>query len=132
MQATPDSPGLTQQQLQQVFALYSAGQFSQALASAEELARSYTGEPALLNLTGAIHLAMGQPGAAVGVFRQAVELRPDVAIGHLSLGNALLETGDPAGALACFSMVRSLQPENLQGLSRYCQCLERLGRLYEL
>jgi len=120
------------QQLQQVFGLYSSGQFSEALAIAEGLARDNAEHPVLLNLLGAIYTALLDYDAAVIRFEKAIELRPDVADSYFHLGNTLFEKGDLAAAIGRFQRAVELRSDYPEAHNKLCQTLERSNRIDEL
>jgi tetratricopeptide (TPR) repeat protein len=120
------------QQLQQVFGLYSAGQFSQALALAEKMEREHPEHPLLLNLMGLIYTAMLNAEDATVRFNKAIELRPDVPDSHYYLGNTLFEKGDLTAATACFRRAIELKPDYLEAHNKLCQALDRANHADQL
>jgi SAM-dependent methyltransferase/Flp pilus assembly protein TadD len=64
-----------------------------------------------LHLLGVIAMQRGLPEEAVGHFGKAAEIRPDVAIGHHSLGNALAAAGRPDAAAVAIERALALAPE---------------------
>jgi len=125
-------PQLDMQQLQQVFGLYSAGQFAQALALAEHMEREHSEDPLLLNLMGIIYTAMLDHDAATARFEKAIELRPDVPDSHYHFGNTLFEKGDLTAATVCFRSAIELKPDYLEAHNKLCQSLDRANRADEL
>lgn len=125
-------PQLDMQQLQQVFGLYSAGQFAQALALAENMEREHSEDPLLLNLMGLIDTAMLNYDAATVRFNKAIELRPDVPDSHYYLGNTLFEKGDLNAATACFRRAIELKADYLEAHNKLCQVLDRDNHADEL
>jgi predicted TPR repeat methyltransferase len=53
--------------------------------------------------------------AAADLFRQAVEIAPSWAPAHLSLGDALMGLGDPAGAEAAWAQAARFDPSGVLG-----------------
>ena len=123
---------LNMQQLQRVFALYSAGHFAEALKLARDLDRECPNEPLLLNLLGAIHAALADYEASVASFEKAIELRPDVPDTQFHLGNTLFEKGDLAAAIGCFRRAVEIRSDYPEANSKLCQTLERSNRIDEL
>ena len=119
-------------QVQSVFALYSAGQFKEALDAVNALLREHPGEGILYNLAGLIHAALLQYEPAIEHLWRAVEIRPDVPDTHFFLGNTLLQKGDPAEAIEPFETAIELRPDYLEAHSKLCEALERCNRLDEL
>jgi tetratricopeptide (TPR) repeat protein len=125
-------PKLNVQQLQQAFGLYSAGQFAQALALAENLERENSDHPVLLNLMGAIHTAMLNFDAAIAKFEKAIELRPDVPDSYFHLGTTQFEKGDLNAAIANYRRAVELRPAYVEAHNKLCQALDRANRTDEL
>lgn len=123
---------LNMQQLQHVFALYSAGRFADALAAAQDLEKESPEEPVLLNLMGAIYAALTDYEASIAHFEKAIELRPEVADSHFHLGNALFEKGDLFAAIASFRRAVELRSNYLEAHNKLCQTLERANRTEDL
>jgi tetratricopeptide (TPR) repeat protein len=65
-----------------------------------------------LELGNALYEA-NQADEAVGYFRVAVALRPEVCVAHNNLGNALRDRRDRVGAIAAFRQARALDPGNV-------------------
>jgi 2-polyprenyl-3-methyl-5-hydroxy-6-metoxy-1,4-benzoquinol methylase/Flp pilus assembly protein TadD len=82
---------------------------------AEALCRAVLGRDAKhagsLHLLGVIAMQRGLVGEAVEHFRKAAEARPEIAIGHHSLGNALAAAGHPEAAAIALGKAIALQPE---------------------
>ena len=119
-------------QVQGVFALYSSGQFKEALDAVNAMLREHPGEGILYNLAGLIHAALLQYEPAIEHLRRATEIRPDVADSHFFLGTTLLQSGDPAEAVGPFEQAIELRPDYLEAHSRLCEALERGNRLDDL
>jgi tetratricopeptide (TPR) repeat protein len=117
------------QQLQQVFGMYTAGQFAQALAAAENLERECGEHPVLLVLMGAIHTAMLDHDAAISRFQKAIQLAPEIADNHFHLGNAFFEKGDLTAALACYQKAVELKADHVDAHNKLCQALERSNQV---
>jgi len=124
-------PQLNLQQLQQVFGLYSSGQFAEALAIAEGLVRNHSEHPVLLNLLGAIYTALLDYDAAVVRFEKAIELRPEIPDSHFHLGNTLFEKGDLTAAIERFRRAVELRSDYPEAHNKLCQTLERSNRIDE-
>jgi Fe-S cluster biosynthesis and repair protein YggX/predicted TPR repeat methyltransferase len=54
---------------------------------------------------------MADLSARIDQFRKMTEADPENELGHFSLGNALLESGDAAGAVVSFRRVLELKPQ---------------------
>jgi 2-polyprenyl-3-methyl-5-hydroxy-6-metoxy-1,4-benzoquinol methylase/tetratricopeptide (TPR) repeat protein len=64
-----------------------------------------------LHLLGVVAMQRGLFDEAVRHFRKAAEVRPDIAIGHHSLGRALLAARRPDAAVAAFQQAITLKPD---------------------
>lgn len=129
MTDTPQQPHLNMQQLQRVFVLYSAGNFTEALRLAGDLDRECPDEPVLLNLMGAIYAALMDFDASVANFERAVELRPDVPDSYFHLGSTLFEKGDLTAAIGRFRRAVELRSDYPEAHNKLCQALERSNRI---
>jgi Tfp pilus assembly protein PilF/2-polyprenyl-3-methyl-5-hydroxy-6-metoxy-1,4-benzoquinol methylase len=69
------------------------------------------GHAGSLHLLGVIAMQRGLCDEAVGHFRKAVEIRPDVAAGQHNLGKALAAAGRPDAAAAAFEQALTLKPD---------------------
>ena len=82
---------------------------------AEALCRAVLGRDAehagSLHLLGVIAMQRGLFDDAVAHFRTAAEIRPDIAIGHHSLGKALTAAGRPEAAAAALTQALALKPD---------------------
>ncbi len=71
----------------------------------------------------------GNPSVAVEGYRRALDLRPGLTGARLSLGRALLSTGDLPAAKETFRQVLEVEPKNLAALLGKADASERLGDL---
>lgn len=60
---------------------------------------------------GIVRLNGGNATSALADFDTAIELRPDIAEGHINRGNALIEQGDFLGAIDAITRGIALNPE---------------------
>jgi Flp pilus assembly protein TadD len=98
---------------------------------AREFLRRYPAQPsALLLLVSARRLA----GDLVGIrnmLRELAKADPSLAAIQYELGELLLETGDPEGAITAFSRVTQLEPMHARGWRALGDVLCRCGRSEE-
>ncbi len=87
-----------------------AGRLREAEGLCRQVLRADPGQPAALNLLGAIARQAGKPEAAAELLRRAVAAVPDFADAHYNLGNALRDCGDRAGAIAAYDRAIALKP----------------------
>ena len=82
-----------------------------------------------LHLLGVIAMQRGLFEEAVAISRKAAEIRPDIAIGHHSLGKALAAAGRPDAAAAAFERALALQPDFAEAHKDLGVMLMALGAL---
>ena len=86
-------PSLTQEQIDSVIALYSNGQYKEAIEEIKALNKTYPNVPLLFNLVGACYKALGELEGSAKMFKTAVEIKPDYAEAHKNLGITLRDLG---------------------------------------
>lgn len=122
----------SREDIQGVFALYSARRLPAALAETERLLSRFPRAPLLLNIRGAIYAGLGQLDDAVDSYHLALEISPAVAESHFHLGNALAARGDRLDALEAFQRAVQLKPDFVEAHGNVCRELERAHRIEEL
>ena len=90
-----------------------------------------SGHAGSLHLLGVIAMQRGLPEEAVAYLRKAAEARPDIAIGHHSLGKALAAAIRPDAAAAAFQQAVALQPDFAEAHKDLGVMFMALGRLKE-
>jgi predicted O-linked N-acetylglucosamine transferase (SPINDLY family) len=80
-----------------------------------------------LKRQGIAYLDAGEPAKAVGLFRQAAELEPDVAAHQVNLAYALQQTGAHEDALPCLRRAATLAPDSFDAHYMLAGGLERVG-----
>ena len=68
----------------------SIGESEKALTSAAEALKRFPQNAALLEIAGNAQLALGKAGDALSIFKNLVDVAPDLASGHLGLAKAYL------------------------------------------
>tara|TARA_Y100000815_G_scaffold178577_1_gene162675 strand:+ start:2387 stop:3490 length:1104 start_codon:yes stop_codon:yes gene_type:complete len=126
--AKPTGAALTQQQANDVFALYSQGRYQEALDKTRALIALHYNLPLLHNLAGAIHKALGQSHQAIGSFRRAIALQPERAEAHNNLGEALSRIGRHEEAITCLAQAMSIKPDFAEAHHNLGVALAALGR----
>ncbi len=105
------------------------------LARAEQLYRQVVHSDAaqadVWYLLGLVCQAQNRPAEAVGHYRQALRLKPELAAAHNSLGIALARGGDLAGAAASFRRAVQLRPDHAPAHTNLGNALKEQGQLDE-
>src|SRR3984957_15690834 len=71
-------------------------------------------DPALVNHLGGPYSAGGQIEEALACFKQATELCPWHAVGHINLGRELIRAGENLAAIQCLARAIQLQPDHFE------------------
>ena len=86
MSESNHQPTLSKEQIDSVIALYSNGQYQEAIDQIRLLNEVHPNVPFLFNLIGACYKALGQLNGSVKMFQTAVNIKPDsVSYTHLTL-----------------------------------------------
>lgn len=84
------------------------GQAMEAVRVADEGLERFPGSPLLLHLRGSSLFLLGQIASAERCFREALQLKPDLALARLNLAHCLLKsTGRPAAIMALEETLRT-------------------------
>ena len=86
-------PTISKQQIDAVIALYSNGQYKEAIDKIKALNETYPNVPFLFNLIGACYKSLGQIEGSAKMFQTAVNIKPDYAEAHKNLGIVLKDLG---------------------------------------
>ena len=99
MKNSNEHPALTKEQIDSVLALYSNGQYQEAIDKIKVLNEKYPNVPLLFNLIGACYKALGELIGASQMFEKAITLKSDYAEAYKNLGITLKDLGqlDAAG-----------------------------------
>ena len=101
---------LSKEQIDSVIALYSSGQYQEAIEAIKLLNKSHPNVPLLFNLIGACYKALGQLQGAIKMFETAVNIKSDYAEAHKNLGLSLSELGQLNDAVQCFQ--KAIEADN--------------------
>jgi tetratricopeptide (TPR) repeat protein len=129
---TSSGSQFSQHEARNLFALYSAGRFQEALIEGRQLQRQFGDAPLLLNLLGAIYAAQEQFHEASQVYRRAIEVHPGVADTHYYLANSLSSLGLREEAISQYRQAIALRPTLDDAHSGLCRELERANQLDQL
>lgn len=117
--------------LERALALDGAGEIDAALACLEAIDGQIPDHAPHLKLVGQLYQRLGADGPSLRHLARALELDPDDADLHMSLGYHYMDNGDPAAALGYFQSHLALQPKSLGGQVFVGRTLDFLGRLTE-
>jgi tetratricopeptide (TPR) repeat protein len=84
--------------------------------------------PAFLFLLGNVYFTNGQPEAAEGYYRRAIDLLPTFTRAWGNLGNLFFTQGKYQEAVDCFTKVTATGDRDVQTLSLLAYCMDRTGR----
>ena len=120
---------LSKEQIDSVIALYSNGQYQEAIDSIKLLNESYPNVPLLFNLIGACYKSLGQLKAAAQMFETAVGIKPDYAEALKNLGITLDDLGQLDGAVKCFEKAIIADTNYVDAHYNLAITLKKLGLL---
>ena len=124
-------PRLSKEQIESVIALYSNGQYQEAINQIKVLNEAYPNVPLLFNLVGACYKALGQLEGSVKMFETAVNIKPDYAEAHKNLGITLRDMGQMNEALESLKKAISAEPNYVDAHYNLAITFKELGRLDE-
>ena len=104
---------LSKEQIDSVVALYSNGQYQEAIDQIKALNEVYPNIPFLFNLIGACYKAIGQLKGAAKMFEKAVSIKPEYAEAHKNLGITLRDLGQMDEAVKSLNKAISAEPNNV-------------------
>ena len=102
----------SQQQIDALLGLYSAGRMQEAENAARNLLGTYPNTLLLHNIYGAALLEQGKSEESLSVFEKAIGLKPDYVVTHSNLGSALHRMGRFEKAIKSYSEVIRLDPDH--------------------
>lgn len=129
---TSSGSQLSQHEIRNLFALYSAGRFPEAQIEGRRLQQQFGDAPLLLNLLGAIYAAQEEFHEASQIYRRAIEVHPGVADTHYYLANSLSSLGLREEAISQYRQAIALRPTLDDAHSGLCRELERANQLDQL
>lgn len=93
-------------------AYYGKGDFKQSLAILRPLIATYPLDPMARYNSGRVYYAEERVDLAIAEYRKAIELYPDYAQAHFSLGQASMKLGDKKTATKAFREVVRIAPDS--------------------
>jgi len=118
-------------EFQTLSALHREGKLQAVLENGERLAGLYPDQAFLFSLMGSAQAGLRQWDGAIVAFGRAVQLRPDIAEGHVNLGKALSEASRAKDAIACFQHALKINPDHGDAHYSLGVALHGEGRLTE-
>ena len=103
--------GPSQEQINELIALYKHGKFQEALVQGEALAKQFPNAPFPPNLLGAVNTGLGRMEQAVASYAKALQIKPDYAEAHNNLGIVLTNLGKPEEAVASYNKALQIKPD---------------------
>ena len=91
MSESNHQPALSKEQIDSVIALYSNGQYQEAIDTIILLTKNYPESSLLNNIAGACYVGLGQLGSAVQSYEKAISIDPEYSKAYFNLGNVLHE-----------------------------------------
>ncbi|MFZ2103127.1 MAG: tetratricopeptide repeat protein [Oricola sp.] len=119
------------QEADKAMALYRQGRLEEAQSRVENLVARYPRSAALHNLLGSIEAGLGQQMRAIGSFRRAAALQPDLIEARLNLGSALNDIGRHSDAADVFALTTRERPLYADAYVHLGKALQALGRYAE-
>ena len=114
---------LKQSQIDPIIALYSKGQYTEALKALGHLISNNPDIPALYNLRGACYAGIGEAEIALESYEAAVKIDPKYAEAYKNIGNALRTLGRFDAAIESFRCALNIRPD-------YAEIYCSLGDIY--
>ena len=118
-----------QQEIDHIVGLYHAGDYPQMESATRALLQLYPESAFGWSVLGTALQVQGKD--ALQALQKTVELTPDDAEAHGSLGNALQSSGQFDAALASYARALQLNPEFVEALSNMGGALQAKGQLEE-
>ena len=122
-------PSLTQEQIDSVIALYSNGQYKEAIEEIKALNKTYPNVPLLFNLVGACYKALGELEGSAKMFKTAVEIKPDYAEAHKNLGITLRDLGQFDEAVLSLKKAITVNPGYVDAYYNLAITYKDIGQL---
>ena len=115
--------------MRRVLALERAGRLRDARAILERLVRDHPATAPGRSRLGEVHLAEGNPAAALAQFRAALNLAPDLVVARIGLGLALARSGRLPEAQKTFERLLEIHPASVRAHTGLAATLAEMGRL---
>ena len=113
--------------LARLYRKYNANQFSEVLDDLEGILASNPGHKAARDLKAACHRLLGQPEAALEIYRARLDEDPETPELWQKCGTTLVEMMRLLEAEECLVMATRLAPETVQNWQLLANCYQRKG-----
>ncbi len=114
---------LSREQIDSIMALYTSGQFDNAIKRIKELNEQHPNVPLLFNILGACYKAIGEIDGALQMFEVATKIKPDYAEAFFNLALIYNELNQIDNALAFYNRALEVNP-------KYSEAHNNLGIIY--
>ena len=131
MKNSSEHPVLTKEQIDSVLALYSNGQYQEAIDKIKVLNEKYPNVPLLFNLIGACYKALGKLEESIQMYKAAVHIKPDYAEAHNNLGTVFKDLNHLDDAFKCFKKAISLKPDYVDANYNLAIMYQELGQFQD-
>lgn len=118
-------------EIDSAIALYSSGQFLEAISKVERFLRAHPDHPDGLNILAASCLATGRFEQAEACWRHAIEIDPGFADAHFNLGNLYRQINRIEDAQNCYLSAISTNPQHFLAYYNLARMLQATNRLTE-
>lgn len=118
-------------QLNALIALYSQGRLAEVVQQAAALIAEFPGNPILYNILGAANAGLRNVEGAIENFKKALQINPDYAEAHNSLGIVLQSQGCFDEAIASYRKALQIRPDLVEAHNNLGTALKHQGRLDE-
>ena len=122
-------PTLSRDELNSVYALYSTGQFNEAIDKIKALNEDYPNVPILFNIIGACYKELGQLEGAAKMFEVAVSIKSDYAEAYFNLGAIRKALGQDDDAVKSYKQAIAITPNYPDAHNNLGTTLHDLGQL---
>ena len=127
--SSPKSRDPSQQQMNALIQLYSAGRLDEAEGACRSSLQTFPNSVLVANLLGSVLQAQGKFEEAVSVFDGAIRILPGFAEAHSNRGNALKGLGRLEESVASYDRAIELKPDMADAWHNRANALKDLGIL---
>ena len=118
-------------EVKSVIALFSNGEYQQAIDEIAILSKNFPKSHMLHNIKGACYAGLGQLDSAVKSYEKAIIMKPDYAKAHFNLGGALHELNDYEQSLNSYRKTIEIDPDYVEAHNNLGNLLREFGQLDE-